>query len=248
MILQKHTWQAAAAVVQLVALAVAAPAAFAQTSGPSASQQAASGSASSAQSSAVKHVTDAAAVVNRMAAEPGMNKLLAQAKGLYIVPTYGRAAIGLGASGGAGVLVVKRSDGNWSDPAFFNIGGLSIGLQAGAEGGPIAMVLLNEKAVDSFRQKNNFSLSADVGLTVVSWNKYAQGTPGVGDVVVWAGEKGLFGNVATFTVKDIHFNQRATQAYYGKPMTVQDTMDGKATSAQSEPLKQAVASAAGGAK
>lgn len=84
-----------------------------------------------------------------------------QAKGVFIVPTYGRVALGVGGSGGAGVLLVKRDDGTWSDPAFYNIGGISVGVQAGAEGGPIAMVLNNEKGVSRFMQKNNFSLSAD---------------------------------------------------------------------------------------
>jgi hypothetical protein len=52
-------------------------------------------------------------------------------------------------------------------------------------------VLVNAKAVASFRNKNNFSLSADAGLTVVDWNKYAQGTVGKSDVVAWSGTKGL---------------------------------------------------------
>jgi lipid-binding SYLF domain-containing protein len=246
MILQQHVWRTAAAAVQVLALMGAASVALAQSSGTSGQQGgSAAGSTSSAQSTAAKHVSDAAAVVSRMASETGMSKLMSQAKGLYIVPTYGRAALGLGASGGAGVLLVKRADGTWSDPAFFNIGGLSVGLQAGAEGGAIAMVLLNDKAVDSFRKKNNFSLNADAGLTVINWTKYAQGSAGKGDVVVWAASKGLFGNVATIGVNDIHYNERATESYYGKAMTVQDIMDGKATSPQSEPLKQAVASAAG---
>jgi lipid-binding SYLF domain-containing protein len=250
MILQQHIWRTAAAAVQVLALMGATSVAVAQTGSMGTGQQGggAAGSTGSAQSSAVKHVTDATAVVSRMSSETGMGKLLSQAKGLYVVPTYGRAALGLGASGGAGVLLVKRADGTWSDPAFFNIGGLSVGLQAGAEGGAIAMVLLNDKAVDSFRKKNNFSLSADAGLTVLNWSKMAQGNPGKGDVVVWAGSKGLFGNVATIAVNDIHFNERATESYYGKAMTVQDVMDGKATSPQSDPLKQAVANASGSAR
>jgi lipid-binding SYLF domain-containing protein len=247
---KQHIWRTGVVAVQVLALMGGASVAVAQSGGSVAGQQGggAAGSTGSAQSTAVKHVSDAAAVVKRMAADPGMNKLLAQSKGLYIVPTYGRAALGLGASGGAGVLLVKRADGTWSDPAFFNIGGLSVGLQAGAEGGAIAMALRNDKAVDSFRKKNNFSLNADAGLTVVDWNKFAQGNIGKGDVVVWAENKGLFGNVATIAVNDIHFNQRATESYYGKAMTVQDVMDGKATNPQSEQLKQAVSSAAGTSK
>jgi lipid-binding SYLF domain-containing protein len=207
----------------------------------------AAGSTSSAQGDAVKHVADATNVVNTMAKDPGMSKLLGQARGVYIVPSYGRAAIGLGASGGAGVLVLKRADGAWSDPAFFNMGSLSIGLQVGAEAGQLTMVFVSDKAVASFRNKNNFTLSADAGLTVVDWTKYAQGTVGKSDVVVWAGAKGLFGNAATIGVNDIHFNQKANESYYGKPTSVQDIVDGKATNPRSEPLKQALAAAAGGA-
>jgi lipid-binding SYLF domain-containing protein len=248
MIQQYHFWRKAAAAVQASVLLAAASVAAAQSpSTPAQMGGSAAGSTSSSQSDAVKRVAEATDVVNRMAQDPGLAKLLGQAKGLYIVPSYGRAALGLGASGGAGVLVVKRADGSWSDPAFFNMGGLSIGLQAGAEGGQLAMVLVNEKAVASFRNKNNFSLSADAGLTVVDWNKYAQGSAGKGDVVAWAGTKGLFGNAATLAFNDIRFNQRATDSYYGKAVTAQDLADGKVTNPRSDPLKQSLAAAAGGA-
>jgi lipid-binding SYLF domain-containing protein len=202
--------------------------------------------ATKAESTAAKHVNDAVAVVNRMAAEPGMGKLLNQAKGIYIVPTYGRAALGVGVSGGTGVMLAKGADGAWTDPAFYNTGGLSIGAQAGAEGGPIAMVLMNEKAVNSFKQKNKFSLSADAGLTVVNWAKTAQGTAGLGDVVAWAGTSGLFGNIVTIALKDIHFNQKTSAAYYHKTVAASDILDGKASNPAADPLKQALATAAGG--
>jgi lipid-binding SYLF domain-containing protein len=246
MIFKHSLWRSAAA-IQVVALVGGASLAMAQSGSMPAQQGgSAAGSTSSAQGDAVKRVSDATDVVNMLAKDPGMSKLLGQAKGVYIVPSYGRAALGLGASGGAGVLVVKRPNGNWSDPAFFNMGGLSLGLQAGAEGGQLAMVLVNDKAVSSFRNKNNFSLSADAGLTVVDWSKYAQGSAGKGDVVVWAGTKGLFGNAATIAVNDIHFNQRANDSFYGKPTSVQEVADGKVTNPNSQQLTQALASASGG--
>ena len=63
------------------------------------------------EATAVKHVNDAVAVAQKMLEEPRMKELLQQAKGVFIVPTYGRAALGVGASGGAGVLLIKRADG-----------------------------------------------------------------------------------------------------------------------------------------
>jgi lipid-binding SYLF domain-containing protein len=232
--------------LKLFALAVFAmslpPLAISQSG--SAKQQSSSNS-SSASAAATKHVDDATKVLKQMSAEPGASQLLAQAKGVYIVPTYGRAALGLGASGGAGVFLARRPDGTWSEPVFFNIGGISIGLQAGVEGGPVVLVLLNDKAVAGFRQKNNFNLSADAGLTVVNWNRQVQGQVGKADVLVWSGSKGLFGNVATLAVNDIHFNQGATRAYYGKPATVADVMSGKVTNPQAEALRQVLAGASG---
>lgn len=190
---------------------------------------------------AVKHISDAVGVVHTMSNETGMPALLGRARGVFIVPTYGRAALGVGGAGGAGVLMARRADGAWGNPAFFDIGGLSIGLQAGAEGGPLAFVLLNQKALDSFRNRNNFSLSADAGLTVVNFARMAQGST-AGDVVVWSGNKGLFGNAATVGVNDVRYNQRLTEAYYGKPMTALQAIDSTETNAQADALRKVLGS------
>ena len=235
-------------VAALLMLAAALPAATAQSSQPSrpaTAAQAARGTdsdtATRRQQAAVRHVSDAVGVVHTMSTETGMPALLGRARGVFIVPTYGRAALGVGGAGGAGVLIVRRPDGSWGNPAFFDIGGLSIGLQAGAEGGPIALLLLNQKAVDHFRNRNNFSLSADAGLTVVNFARMAQGST-AGDVVVWSGSKGLFGNAATVGINDVRFNQRLTEAYYGKPTTALQAIDSTEVNAQADALRKVLGS------
>lgn len=188
-----------------------------------------------------KHVSDAVKVAQKMLEEARMKDLLAQAKGIFIVPTFGRAAVGLGASGGVGLMLTKRADGSWSDPAFYNIGGLSVGAQVGAEGGAIAMVLNNQKAVDKFMEKNAFSVNAAAGLTLVNWAKAAQGNLGDGDVVLWTGTKGLFGNLVAVGVSDIRYNQNLTNAYYHQSVSVADALAGKFPNAQADALKQTLA-------
>lgn len=235
-----------ASAIPALALAGLAGAAPAQTASGTQGARSSNVDADAA-SAAIRHVNDAADVARRMKADAGINRLLAQSKGVLILPTYGRAALGLGAAGGAGVFTGRRKDGTWSDPVFYNLGGISIGLQAGAEGGPVAILVMNDKALDNFRKKNNFNLSADAGLTVVNWNRQASGTAGTGDVVVWSGSKGLFGNVATLALNDIRLNEKATQAYYGKPTTVHDVLEGRASNPHSDALKQALAGTASGA-
>lgn len=218
--------------------------ASAQTPAPAATADVAAKTTSRQEAAATKRVSEAVAVVTRMEAVPRMKQLLQQAKGIFIIPTYVRAALGVGATGGAGVLLVKKPDGSWSEPAFYNLGGISVGAQAGAEGGPVALVLNNDVAVNKFMQKTEFSLNANAGLTIINWAKMAQGTLGDGDVVVWTGTEGLFGNVAAVGINGIRYSQSANNAYYKQTVAVQDVMAGKYTNAQSEPLRQSLAKAA----
>jgi lipid-binding SYLF domain-containing protein len=199
------------------------------------------------EATASRHVTDAVAVVRAMDAEPRMRTLLQESKGVFIVPSYGRAALGVGASGGTGILVVRRAGGEWSSPAFYNMGGLSVGLQAGAQGGSLALVLMNDKAVNEFVKRNNFSLNAKAGLTVINWSRMAQGSAGTGDVVAWSGTKGLFGDLVTIEVNDVRYNQGLTNAYYHRTLPVSDVIAGAASNAQAAPLVQALANVAGAA-
>jgi len=226
----------------LAGLALTATYSAAQTAGTAGRTQQAPSADMRSEQAAAQHVADAVVVALTMQGEPRLKELLAKSRGVYIVPHYRRAAVGVGAAGGAGVLLVRRADGSWTDPAFYNSGAVSIGLQAGVQGGALAMILMNDKALDSFRnEKNNFNLSADAGLTVVNWARMAQGTAGTGDVVAWSGAKGLFGNAATIALQDIRFNQKQTNAYYKRTLAVQDIIDGKVSNEQAAPLRQALA-------
>lgn len=229
----------------LVTLVLALPlGTVAQTPAGQMAHDTATATHSKQEEATIRRVSEAAAVVTRMEAVPRMKQLLQSAKGVFIIPSYVRAALGVGATGGAGVLMVKKADGSWSHPAFYNLGGISVGAQAGAEGGPVALVLNNDLAVNKFMQKTEFSLNANAGLTIINWAKMVQGSAGDGDVVVWTGTEGLFGNVAAVGINGIRYSQSANNAYYRQTVGVQDVMAGKYTNAQSEPLKQSLAKAA----
>lgn len=196
---------------------------------------------------ATQLVTEATEVVREMERDPDLMQALQQAQGIFIVPDYGRAAVGVGGRGGEGVVLVKQ-DGSWSNPAFYSFGGISAGVQAGIEAGSIAMILNNQKAVNSFRQDTNWSLNADAGLTVVAWSGRAQGNAGKGDVTVWSDAKGLFGDLA-ISVTGINFDEEATSAFYGRQVAMQEIFGGQVRNAppQVAQLKQALPSGSGGA-
>lgn len=185
-----------------------------------------------------KHVEKTIALAKKMEADPALKALMQKAKGIFFVPDYGRAALIIGGQGGAGVLVVRHA-GQWAGPGFYNFGGVSIGAQAGVSGGEIAMLLMDDKAVNSFAQGNKFSLNADAGLTVVDYSKRAHGEAGRGDVIVWSGTKGAFANLS-ISVTDVNYDENETHAYYGQAVTPKQIVDGTAHSAKSEALMKAL--------
>jgi lipid-binding SYLF domain-containing protein len=139
------------------------------------------------------------------------------------------------------LLLLRTGDGGWSQPIFYNTGGLSLGLQAGAQGGMLAFVLNNQKAVDAFLKKNSVSLSATAGLTVMNWNRMVQGTAGAGDVVAWSDSKGLFGDAATVELNGVRYSQALNNAYYHRTLSASDIAGGKANNPQAGLLVQALA-------
>ena len=193
---------------------------------------------------ATEHVNRAVQVVHRMQANPEMRALLQRSKGVFVVPRYGEAALGVGARGGAGVLLVRNGN-TWSNPAFYNMGGISVGLQAGAQGGAIALVLNDQKALTSFMQNNKFSLGADADLTLVDWSKKGAGSAGWGNITAWSDTEGLFGGAA-LNVTDIDYDEDETSGYYQRQVAARDVLSGKVTNPQADSLRQALANASNG--
>ena len=157
-------------------------------------------------------VSEATRTLEKIKSDPQVEALLQSAKGIFIVPNYGRGAFLVGGQGGEGVMVA-REDGNWSDPVFYHIAGISVGAQFGAEGGQIAMLLLTDRAVDSFKKQNNFSLNADAGLTIIDYSARAGDSMGKGDVVFWSDTEGAYAG-ASLSATDIRYDNDANRAYY----------------------------------
>lgn len=176
-----------------------------------------------------QQVSKAARVLAKMKQDPQASRLLHQAKGILILPDYGRGALVVGGGGGPGVLVLRRN-GQWAGPALYNVGMVSIGAQAGGAGGSAAMLLMSDKAVRQFEQENDFALDADAGITV--WNASARGHGRTGgDIAMWTDTKGLYAG-ASVGLTDINFDEHETAALYGRSVTPREVLSGHSRTAQ----------------
>ncbi|MCW8193833.1 lipid-binding SYLF domain-containing protein [Proteobacteria bacterium 005FR1] len=184
-------------------------------------------------------VVEAATVIEEMQQDADLRQLLDEARGVFIIPDYALAALVVGASGGEGVLLAKV-DGAWSNPAFYDIGGISAGFQAGVSAGDIAMILMSEDAVTSFLGDNQFALNADAGFSIVDWAARARGQIGRGeDIVLWSDTEGLLAEIS-IGVNDINFDEEETAEYYGEEASATAVLAGEVTNPHPELLQQAL--------
>lgn len=183
-------------------------------------------------------VSEATDLVQQMRSDPQLQDLMTRAKGIFIVPDYGRGALLVGASGGDGLLV-KKTNGEWSSPGFYDIGEISVGAQAGGSAGAIAMLLMSDQAVKGFEQNNSFSLNADAGLTIVDYSATATAGTRQGDIVLWSDTEGAFAG-ATVSVSNISWDEEENRAYYGKEVTPPDIITGRVDNPAARTLKTAL--------
>jgi len=226
-----------------VTIAVAA-ALVAGTAAAQNDSAAANGSSPEKHHAAARHVAyrpeilvdDAVLAIGKLKRDAHAAQLLERARGVLIVPHYVKAAALVGGAGGSGVLLLQN-EGKWSDPAFYHVGGGSIGLQAGGEAGPIALLLMNDKAVDAFKsRKSSWSLDGSAGLTLVNYSAAGQESAGNGDVVLWSGTEGVFGG-ASVGVRNIRRDEHSDRAYYGRDVKTDQILTGQVSNPHEDNAK-----------
>src|SRR5260221_6466307 len=74
--------------------------------------------------------------------------LIDRAEAVAVFPGVLKGGFIVGGRGGSGVISRRVANG-WSAPAFFDLGGGSIGLQIGASSTDFILLFMNENAVDS---------------------------------------------------------------------------------------------------
>lgn len=185
-------------------------------------------------------------ILKRREAEPGPNfrANLKTAQGILIFPDVFKAAVGIGGQGGSGVLLVRDARGRWSYPAFYTLGGGSVGFQLGATSAQLVFILRSESAVRAVI-RDQFSLGGNVQWTAGSLGAdyTAATTTSVGaDIVGFAIAEGLF---AGFSLQAGSVGRRndLNAAYYARKITPNEVvLEDRVFNLHADPLRQALAS------
>jgi lipid-binding SYLF domain-containing protein len=195
---------------------------------------------------AAQHASDivdrARATVAELAADPnfaGMRAALRHARAVLVFPRVVAAGLVVGASGGNGVLLVRDAvSGKWVGPAFYTLGGASVGLQAGGFDGAVVMVVQSQRTLDSI-YTSSIKLGADATLALGT-KVSAASTTSAQDLVVYSRIKGVFAGVA---LDGVVLATRASfnDAYYGRSASPTEILVRTSVSSkEAESLRQAV--------
>jgi SH3 domain-containing YSC84-like protein 1 len=124
--------------------------------------------------------------------------IIKSAKGVFIAPQILKGAIIIGAAGGSGVFVVRDADrGNWVGPAFYTIGEVSFGFQAGGQASEVILLAMTDRGVTALLN-SSVKLGADVGIAAgpVGLGAAASTANLSADIVSFSRAQGLFGGIA----------------------------------------------------
>jgi lipid-binding SYLF domain-containing protein len=162
---------------------------------------------------------------------------------VLIYPQILKAGFFLGGSGGTGVLLVKdKTSGNWSQPAFYTMGSVTFGFQAGGEAAEVIMLVMSQKAIDSL-YASSVKLGGDTSIALGPVGAGATGNV-MADFISFAKSKGLYAGLnmqgSVLAVRD-----NLNQAYYHKAVSpVGIIVEKKVSNKGASGLRSVVAKAA----
>lgn len=168
-----------------------------------------------------KRVAEATEVLNQLLRIPEQSippTLLSSAYAIAVVPNVVKAAFGVGARHGKGVLIVRRPDNSWSNPAFISLTAGSFGFQIGAQATDVILVFKSRKGVDGL-ENGKLTLGADASIAAGPVGRTTSAATDVqlkAEVYSYSRSRGLFAGVS-LEGSGVAMDRKANAAYYGAP-------------------------------
>ncbi len=166
--------------------------------------------------------------------------VLRRARATMICPQIFRAGFLLGGQGGSCVLVARAGGGSWSAPAFYGMGGGSIGFQAGVQDAEVMLIIMSERGLMAVMD-SQFKLGADATATFVDLGGGIEGATTAAlsaDIVGFTRARGLFAGISlggTLMSAKSDWNR----AYYGRLASAQEIVIGvEVSNPGADPLRE----------
>jgi lipid-binding SYLF domain-containing protein len=153
-------------------------------------------------------------------------EVLDNAKCIMVVPHLIKAGFIVGGKHGRGVATCRTANG-WSAPAFVSVGGGSWGLQIGAEGIDLVMLVMNDKGLQHLLS-SKFQISGEGSAAAGPVGRHASaGTDWKmnAELLTYSRSKGAFAGL-TLEGAVVEQDVDSTEAIYGKDIPFRRVLTG----------------------
>jgi lipid-binding SYLF domain-containing protein len=152
-------------------------------------------------------------------------ELLEKAECIGVFPKVAKGAFVVGGEYGKGVFTCRQPDGTMSAPAFFSIGGPSVGFQVGGSSTDLVLLIMNEKGVD-YLLKDKFTLGGEAAAVAGPVGRNAQAMTDAmmhAQILSWSRSRGAFLG-ASLEGMIVNSKEDANQEFYGKPLNARQIL------------------------
>jgi lipid-binding SYLF domain-containing protein len=168
--------------------------------------------------------------------------LIAEYKGIVIIPRLINAGFGIGAKRGKGVALVRLPDGRWSDPVFVTVTGGSIGAQIGVQSVDLVLVFRHKGMLNKVKN-GDVTLGGDISAAAGPVGRSSSANTDYkleAEVYSYSRSRGLFAGIS-LNGTSISIDKEADHNFYGGHMSSQEIFEtGKSPDGAVMDLKRAL--------
>jgi len=152
--------------------------------------------------------------------------LLDKAECIVVLPSVKKAAFGIGASYGRGVMICRSGahyTGLWGPPALYALEGGSIGFQLGVQGTDFVLLVMNPQGAKSLLS-SKVRLGADASAAAGPKGRTAEGATDVvmkAEILSYSRNKGLFAGVS-LEGSTLRSDGSANEKLYGQKLDAKE--------------------------
>jgi lipid-binding SYLF domain-containing protein len=152
--------------------------------------------------------------------------LLDKAECVIVLPSVKKAAFGVGASYGRGVMICRGGisyTGPWGPPALYALEGASIGFQIGGQATDFVLLVMNPAGARSLLS-SKVRLGADASAAAGPKGRTAEGATDVvmtAEILSYSRNKGLFAGVS-LEGSTLRSDGSANEKLYGQKLSARD--------------------------
>jgi lipid-binding SYLF domain-containing protein len=153
-------------------------------------------------------------------------EVLKSAECVAVVPSLLKGGFVVGARYGRGIASCRTEKG-WSAPAFFTVGGGSVGFQIGGQAIDLIMLVMNKNGMKNLLE-SQFQLGADASAAAGPVGRHAEGNTDWkmrAEILTYSRARGLFAGV-TLNGAVIKQDKDSTRDFYGRMVPTRTSLTG----------------------